>query len=155
AHRLVGVTDVLGHQGEQDLFLLAIRKATGQSIEQKKEGSLPPGGDAHVFFAQGPAKSATKEMGYRLSQGGVSCRRLVVAEHMLKLTRSCHDFREPRAPQGVYLRNVGRLAASQHQDFVPARSESMAQVVHQFADTAALTQALAKNGKLPRTDFRI
>src|SRR5690606_31688723 len=93
-------------------------------------------------------------MGYRLSQGGVSCRRLVVAEHMLKLTRSCHDFREPRAPQGIYLRNVGRLAASQHQDFVPARSESMAQVVHQFADTAALTQALAKNGKLPRTDFR-
>src|SRR5690606_21141965 len=59
------------------------------------------------------------------------------------------------SPQGIDRRYVGRLSSAEHAHVVSPRSESMPEIVHQFANSAALAQLASEFGESPRTNFGI
>ncbi len=145
ADGLVGIADVLRHQGQEDLLAPPVGEAARQRVEKEKESGLPASRDPHVLRSEFPSELAAEQPGHRGPELTVAGRALIVAKHVFQFVGRRGDFLQAAAPDGIHLGNVGRLAAPQHSHAFTTGRERRPEVLHQFPDPAS--------GAQPTTEF--
>ncbi len=147
-HALVGVADILGHQGEEDLPAPAARHLARQQVEQEEERALATGGDGDVLLGKIPAEFPREKPGDGPPEARPAGRSFVDRQHALQTVFARHEFLDAASPDGIHLGDERRLAAAEHADFPPGRGQRRAQIIHELADPAAEGEAAADLGEL-------
>ena len=143
SYRLIAVADVFREQRKKNFLSSTIRKASGQRIKKHKEGRLAAHRDRKIFRGDLPAEFLFKKVRQCHTKSFVTGRDIIIAQSSLHATRLSKNFFHPTPPYRVHLGNMCRLAASEHFDIASTR-ESLAQIVHQFADSASLAEIFSK-----------
>lgn len=134
---LIGVADVFGGDGEEDLLLTIV---TGQEGEEVEEGGLATGHDDDVFVGAGPAAFALEEGGHGPAKARVAARGIVVDEGAVEAVGFVFDEVAPLiAPQGLHFRNCGRVSTTEHAH-VGLGGHGLPEVFHQFLDATRAAQ---------------
>ena len=141
---LVGVSDVFRDEREEDPAVVSIRHFSGEEIEEEEESGLAAGGDGDVLRADVPAERVAEELGDGVEEKRISARWVVAGQRAFESAGFCEDFRDALLPDSVDGRDVCGLAAAEHFEGWAGGCERVSEIVHQFTDSAAGCEVLAK-----------
>lgn len=143
-HPLAGVADVFGHERQEDVLAPSIGHAPCEQVEEQVKRRLPTAGDGDVFLAQFPAKLAVQALGDGVQKRGIALRRIVAGEGGGWQGAGIEHLAEPAFPHGIHGGDVRGLAAAEHENVFAAAGQSVAEIVHQLANSTSARKMLAK-----------
>ena len=143
----VRIADVLGTEGEQDLLAQSRSVLAGEEIEEHEEAQLAAGGEGDVLGAEVPAVFMPQQPRQGLDEPALALRGAVVAEHACEALRCLRELRELGAEQRLERRDVGGVAAAQHER-VAAACQCAPEVFHELCDPGRLGEPLSKTREM-------
>mgnify|MGYP006290778615 CR=1 FL=1 len=128
--RLIGVADVLRHQGKEDAPIAPLAARTGEEVEEDEEGRLAAVGDRDVLLGEVPAELPVEHAGHRGEKGGAALRRVVLAEDAVEPVGVVEQRAHLVAPDTRDVGNQRRIAAAEHV-LLAAAGQRPTEVVHE------------------------